>query len=334
MGSHLRGYGLPSVTWQAYLQINGVAPELRAHILEFYEYLYTSTQSMDDLRLYQDLPPSLATRLAITVHRRVVSRAPFLYVLSDDALLSCLSKLRALVYVPSQVVLIEGQPLNAIYFVKKGKVLLLHGLGTPDEREVRRVGQYENFGLSFAAVNTSGARTTDAEVASQLLETQYATEWARAETCKYHRWRARSRAVLRGQGRCRLPGGAALTCVAASSCMHRLRRGEPLGTGPGRHLHKGEALEQGGLAAAAHAQGGRLVAPDRLHQGSARRRSLRHPDPARLRPRLRHGLGGLGEPAAGRRDALAPRLRIVHTRSPPLVQRARQRYATRRSRIP
>ena len=76
---------------------------LQAHILEFYEYLYTSTQSMDDLKLYQDLPPSLATRLAINVHRRVVSRAPFLYALSDDALLAVLARLSAVIYVPGQV---------------------------------------------------------------------------------------------------------------------------------------------------------------------------------------------------------------------------------------
>ena len=42
--------------------------------------------------------------------------------------------------------------------------------------------QYDNFGLSFKVVGNGGTRATDAEVASQLLEAQFATEWARAET--------------------------------------------------------------------------------------------------------------------------------------------------------
>ena len=196
-------------TIEAYLQISGVAPELRGNILEFYEYLYTSTlQSMEDLRLYQDLPPSLATRLALTVHRRVVSRAPFLTILSDDALLMCLSKLRALVYVPSQVVLIEGQPLKAICFViERYCHFASRLLGPPDEKEVRRVCQYDNFGLSFKVVGNGGTRAADAEVASQLLEAQFATEWARAETY----------------------------CDVVSLSAQDLRR----------DLHQGEAMEQG-----------------------------------------------------------------------------------------
>ena len=169
-------------TIEAYLQINSVGPELRSHILEFYEYLYTSTQSMEDLKLYQDLPPSLATRLAISVHRRVVARAPFLYALSDDALLAVLGRLKALIYAPGQVVVVEGQPLKAIYFVKKGRVVLLKNMGTPDEKELRVVSQYDNFGMYISAAGPKGVRATDTEVASQLLTVQVAQESARAET--------------------------------------------------------------------------------------------------------------------------------------------------------
>lgn len=66
-------------------------------------YLYTSSQSMEDLRLLQDLPPSLATRLAITVHRRIVVRLPLFNTLSDLALLSVLARLHPIIFVPGQV---------------------------------------------------------------------------------------------------------------------------------------------------------------------------------------------------------------------------------------
>ena len=169
-------------TIEAYLNISSVAPELRASILEFYEYLYTSAQSMQDLKLYQDLPPALGTRLAISVHRRVVARAPFLYALSDDVLLAVLARLKAIIFVPGQVIFAEGQPLKAIYFKKRGKVVLLKNLGGENEKVVRVIGQYENFGLYISAANANGTRITDTEVASQLLRVQTAEEWARAET--------------------------------------------------------------------------------------------------------------------------------------------------------
>lgn len=53
--------------------------------------------------MIRDLPPSLATRLAITAHRRLVARAPLFNSLSDLALLAVLKRLTPLIYVPSQV---------------------------------------------------------------------------------------------------------------------------------------------------------------------------------------------------------------------------------------
>ena len=161
-------------TIEAYLQLNSVTPELRSHILEFYEYLYTSTQSFEDLKLYQELPPSLATKLAITVHKRVVSRAPFFVALSDDAVLAVLARLKAVIYVPSQVILVEGSPLKAIYFVKKGKVALVSNLGNKELEAVQKsFGQYDNFGFHIEA---NGKQLSDTEVAQQLLNVQLLKE--------------------------------------------------------------------------------------------------------------------------------------------------------------
>ena len=137
---------------------------------------------MDDLRLYQDLPPSLATRLALSVHRRIVGRAPFLSGLSDDALLGILARLKALIYVPGQVIFVEGQPLKAIQFVKKGKVLLIKDLGMVSERPARGIAQYDHFGLEISATSPSGHAATDADVAIQLRSEQISPHSARAET--------------------------------------------------------------------------------------------------------------------------------------------------------
>jgi CRP-like cAMP-binding protein len=148
---------------------------------------------MQDLRIYQDLPPALAMRLAITVHRRILSRCPALCALSDDALLGVLGRLKPRIYIPKQVIIIEGQEHKAIMFVKKGKILMLKAMGTAEEALVRVVGQYDNFGLSLSnarseihAVSGRSSATegfNDFHVANQLNRPmQTATESARAET--------------------------------------------------------------------------------------------------------------------------------------------------------
>jgi len=127
-----------------YLLLHNVPFELRAKILEYYEYLFTSSQSMEDLHLLRDLPPFLATRLALMMNHRIMVRsAPFFSTLSDNALLSVLERLKPIICVPSEVIMLEGQPLRAVHFVQKG---LLH-CTSAKEPEGRRVCGGESFGL-------------------------------------------------------------------------------------------------------------------------------------------------------------------------------------------
>ena len=137
---------------------------------------------MESLHLYQDLPPALATRLALSAHRRIISRTPFLSRLSDEALLGILARFKALICVPGQMIFVEGQPLKAILFVKEGKILLIKDLGTSNERAVQTVRQYDHFGLDIRPTSTSMGVATDAEVAEQIRRDQYAAFSARAET--------------------------------------------------------------------------------------------------------------------------------------------------------
>jgi hypothetical protein len=114
-------------------------------------YLYTSSQSMEDLHVFKDLPPALATRLAISVHRRIVARAPFINQLSDVALLSVLSRLRPSIYVPSQVIYIEGHLLKSINFIKRGRVEIVRFMGTDKEVKLREAERDSNVGLDECA---------------------------------------------------------------------------------------------------------------------------------------------------------------------------------------
>lgn len=60
---------------RGYLQLKAVPTELRARILDYYQYIFTSSQSMDDLqRVLHLLPPNLATQLSLSVNAKLISK--------------------------------------------------------------------------------------------------------------------------------------------------------------------------------------------------------------------------------------------------------------------
>lgn len=60
--------------------------ELRSRIMAFYEYLYSTSLSMDDLQLLKGLPINLAAQFAVASNRRLLIRAPILSSVSNTGL--------------------------------------------------------------------------------------------------------------------------------------------------------------------------------------------------------------------------------------------------------
>ena len=66
--------------------------------------------------MLHELPPSLATRLALMMNHRVMLRsAAFFTRLSDQALLGVLQLLKPIVYVPNEVIVVEAQVCGALH---------------------------------------------------------------------------------------------------------------------------------------------------------------------------------------------------------------------------
>ena len=142
---------------------------------------------MDDLRLYQSLPPSLATRLCVFMHHEIITRSAFLRHLPDDQLVRVLSRARSCIFVPMQVVYAEGVLLSTLFFLKNGKVDLLRRMGDEaSEQLVGTVGQHESFGIDL----TEGGKHSDTAVENgwestyfmQAAKQQISLEGARART--------------------------------------------------------------------------------------------------------------------------------------------------------
>ena len=130
-----------------YLLLKGVNQELRARILEYYQYIFTSSMSMDDLRVLQHMPLNLSTQLAISINAKIIAKCHFFNSVSDASLAALINALSPSVFVPGQIIVTEGQPLRHIYFINRGRIQLLRDASSDNETVVRVLVENDNLGL-------------------------------------------------------------------------------------------------------------------------------------------------------------------------------------------
>mmetsp|Transcript_53572 Transcript_53572/g.138494 ORF Transcript_53572/g.138494 Transcript_53572/m.138494 type:complete len:329 (-) Transcript_53572:291-1277(-) len=130
-----------------YLLLKAVPTELRARILEYYQYIFTSSQSLEDLQLLQHMPPNLATQLALSINAKLLSRSVVFHEMSDASLASLVQSLSPLVFVPGQIICTEGTPLLRIYFLNRGHVQLVRRASSETEKVIRVVTESESIGM-------------------------------------------------------------------------------------------------------------------------------------------------------------------------------------------
>ena len=131
---------------QDYLVYKRVPLEVKKRIGAFYEYLYSSALSVEKAQLLRDLPPSLKMQLSISVNRRLIAECPIFHGRSAPCVLALLECLRPTVFVPKQVVVREGEPGRALYFVNRGVCKVFTAYGSLKERHVNTIVSREFFG--------------------------------------------------------------------------------------------------------------------------------------------------------------------------------------------
>ena len=139
-----------------YMRFNAVPSDLRATIMEFYRYICLNSQTQDDLKDFVDLPQQLHFKLAIALHRELITkcvtptshattrcllslshsrthitlshalsltrvcRCPLFAEFDNLSILRILSFLRPITLPPETVVVRQGQEHAAMYFVSRG----------------------------------------------------------------------------------------------------------------------------------------------------------------------------------------------------------------------
>ena len=85
-------------------------------------------------------------QLSISVNRRLIAECPIFHGRSAPCVLALLECLRPTVFVPKQVVVREGEPGRALYFVNRGVCKVFTAYGSLKERHVNTIVSREFFG--------------------------------------------------------------------------------------------------------------------------------------------------------------------------------------------
>jgi CRP-like cAMP-binding protein len=109
---------------KTYLVLKAVPNELRQRILEYHDYLFTSSAAFADMHMFARMPPALTAQLDLATNRKLIARTAFFRDVSDATLVRLISELSPLVCVPGQLICVRGHPLVACYFIHRGRVRL------------------------------------------------------------------------------------------------------------------------------------------------------------------------------------------------------------------
>jgi CRP-like cAMP-binding protein len=108
-----------------YVRYKHVPVYLRDKIIDYYEYMYTRIQLIDESRVLKDLPPTLKVQLAVVLNRDLIVHMPlFKYIGAQEAAILVLS-LRPAVLLPFEVIVREGKGNDSLYFVRTGRLEVL-----------------------------------------------------------------------------------------------------------------------------------------------------------------------------------------------------------------
>lgn len=127
-----------------YLVLKAVPSDLRSRILDYHEYLFTSSAAFADMNMFENMPPALTAQLNLSTNRKLVTRCGLFRDVANSTLIALLAELHPLVAVPGQLITVEGNQLEAAFFIHRGRVQLKK----EDVKELPRVIlNNDNFGM-------------------------------------------------------------------------------------------------------------------------------------------------------------------------------------------
>ena len=105
-----------------YLILKEIPSKLRSRVMEYYEYLLGSSAALENLNMFENLPAALSAQLALSTNRRLAAKCAFFHTISNSSMITLIEELKALVFIPSQMITRQGALVKAVYFINRGIV--------------------------------------------------------------------------------------------------------------------------------------------------------------------------------------------------------------------
>ena len=108
-----------------YMEFRKVGKELERRVIEWFEYLWSNKQSLDEQSILSTLPDKLKAEIAIHVHLEALRQVSLFQDCEPGLLVELVLKLKLQVFGPGDYICRKGDVGKEMYIIKRGRVVVV-----------------------------------------------------------------------------------------------------------------------------------------------------------------------------------------------------------------
>ena len=143
---------------QAYLRHRMIPPSLQDRIIDYYDYVFTTSGGLDEQALLEDLPTSIRTDIALYLNKDVIRKVPFLKSASESFISVLVRLLKSEVCAPSEWVIKYGDIGKEMYFINSGIVSVISADGSRIFNVLGPGSFFGEYALLYSQTRTASIR--------------------------------------------------------------------------------------------------------------------------------------------------------------------------------
>ena len=107
------------------MQYRKIPVELQRRVLSYYEFLWSENKALNEDEIFNDLPVSLRTEVALHLNSEVLESVPFFQGADTGFLHTIVTMLKPQVFCPGDTVIRRGEIGHEMFFISKGVMEIL-----------------------------------------------------------------------------------------------------------------------------------------------------------------------------------------------------------------
>lgn len=147
-----------------FLRRRRVPERLRQAVVDHCDHMLDRQQALDELAMIQSLPQSLKLQLDMVLNSKFLVKVPMFRYCDPRCLITLVQCMRSSIFLPGDVIVCEGMPGTALYFVAKGRVTVLVGTD-----EVAWLSDFDFFGEQSFLDGTRVGASVVSEGLSEIM---------------------------------------------------------------------------------------------------------------------------------------------------------------------